>query len=61
MKAAVISLTENGRVLSAEIKQSFSDLADVQRYCFAKHTDGDAAEFGSVSSLVGDIFRKWML
>ncbi|HQM00029.1 MAG TPA: cobalt-precorrin 5A hydrolase [Ruminococcus flavefaciens] len=58
MKAAVISFTENGRVLSAEIKKSFSDLADVQRYCFAKHTDGDVAEFVSVSSLVGDIFRK---
>lgn len=58
MKAAVISLTENGRVLSAEIKAHLSDIVDVQRYCFAKHTDGDAEKFDSISSLVGEIFTS---
>lgn len=58
MKTAVISLTENGRVLSAEIKAFLSDIADVRRYCFVKHSDGDAEEFDRISSLVGEIFTS---
>ena len=58
MKTAIISLTENGRVLSAEIKAYLSDIADVRRYCFVKHTDGDAEGFDSISSLVGEVFTS---
>ncbi len=56
-RAAVISLTERGRRLSEKI--SSSGVIGCERFCFEKHTDGNARSFGSLSALVSKIFGKF--
>ena len=58
MKAAIISLTENGRKLSALIAEK-AVFTETERYCFHSHSDDDSQSFDSLSGLVSGIFRKY--
>ena len=57
MKIAVISLTEKGRRLSAEIKKTLTGF-EVCRYCLSSHSDGDAADFDKLSGGTGGTVEK---
>ena len=59
MNIAVISLTENGRLLSAEISEKLSTDLTVKRYCFYKHKDDDAESFSNISELSSQIFENY--
>lgn len=54
-RAAVISLTECGRQLSAKIANAALPFR-MQRYCFYKHSDPDAQPFDDLSSLTAQLF-----
>lgn len=56
MKTAVISLTENGRMISLKIAES-GFICD--RYAFEKHTDENAKAFAGLSRLTADIFGAY--
>ncbi|MGN0696334.1 MAG: cobalt-precorrin 5A hydrolase [Oscillospiraceae bacterium] len=56
MKAAVISLTENGLKNSEMIAEG---LGSCDRYAFEKHCGGNAVPFENLSGLVGEIFGKY--
>ena len=58
MKAAIISLTENGRKLSERIAVR-ADFFSAERFCFHTHTDGDSHAFDDLGSLVSGIFGKY--
>lgn len=58
MKAAIISLTENGRKLSGGIAEK-ADFLCCERFCFASHSDCSAKSFDSLSELVSHIFEKY--
>ena len=58
MKAAIISLTENGRKLSAEIAENAGFL-NSERCCFHSHSDGKSKSFESLSGLVSGIFNEY--
>lgn len=58
MNISVISLTENGRILSAELGGFLKNNHTVRRYCFRKHTDESAEIFDNIYQLTGDIFSK---
>ena len=53
MNTAIISITENGRILSRKI----ADAIGGARYAFRKHTDSGAEGFSDLQKLVSDIFR----
>lgn len=57
-KAAVISLTERGRALSAYIKSAVNCF-EITRFCFFKHSDEDAVSFDDMSKLTGEIFNEY--
>lgn len=59
MKIAVISLTENGRLLSARISDKLSRDFSTKRYCFYKHRDDKSESFDSVTTLTADIFESY--
>lgn len=54
MKAAVISLTENGRVVSERI--AGANICDTARYCLAKHCDDGAESFTDIEALTAELF-----
>lgn len=56
MNIALISLTENGRLLSAEISEKLNTEFDIKRFCFYKHKDGASESFERISDLVNEIF-----
>lgn len=56
MRVAVISLTENGLILSERIA---AGLEGCDCYAFEKHCGGNAVPFKDLSGLVGDIFGKY--
>ncbi len=56
MKIAVISLTENGRKLSEKIVGCEIENLIFTRYSFEKYSDENAVSFGSLKTLVGEIF-----
>ncbi len=58
MKAAIISLTENGRKLSAAIAEK-SDLIESERFCFRTHSDASANSFDNLNSLISGIFNQF--
>ncbi|MBO4878227.1 MAG: cobalt-precorrin 5A hydrolase [Ruminococcus sp.] len=58
MKAAIISYTENGRLLSERIAAE-ADFMSAERYCYYSHTDRDARSFVGTQKLTGDIFTKY--
>ena len=55
MKTAVISFTENGRLLSVRIAEALR----AKRFCFHKHSDENAESFTELSALIPDIFGKY--
>ena len=58
MRAAVISLTENGRKLSARLTESAAFL-ESERFCFHRHCDKNSHTFVDLGGLVADIFQKY--
>ncbi|MBP3746007.1 MAG: cobalt-precorrin 5A hydrolase [Ruminococcus sp.] len=58
MRAAVISLTENGRKLSARLTETAAFL-EAERFCFHSHCDKNSHTFDDLGDLVADIFQKY--
>ncbi|MDO4862646.1 MAG: cobalt-precorrin 5A hydrolase [Ruminococcus sp.] len=58
MKAAIISLTEQGRRLSFKIAANAKFISS-ERFCFHSHSDIAAGSFDSLSFLVSDIFNEF--
>ncbi len=58
MRIAVISVTERGRKLSQKISEQLSVQHTIRRFCFAGHSDDNAAEFRNISILVHEIFSR---
>ena len=58
MKAAIISLTENGRKLSELIAEK-SNFLSSERFCFKSHSDSSAQSFDSLVGLVADVFNRF--
>ena len=58
MKAAIISLTEKGRELSAEVALNAKAFSS-ERFCFQKHSDSGSRCFVSLAGLVSDIFDEY--
>lgn len=58
MKAAIISLTENGRRLSSKIAEN-ACFIDAERFCFHSHKDADSYSFDSLSELISEIFQRY--
>lgn len=58
MKAAMISLTENGRMLSALIAEK-ADFLSSERFCFKGHGDCSAQSFDSLAGLAADVFDRF--
>ena len=58
MNVAIISVTENGRILSYNIKKSLPE-HNVKRYCFKRYTDNSAISYDSVSKIVSEIFYQY--
>ena len=56
MKTAVISLTEQGRILSQKVQAVMP--GECVRYCFYQHTDGQAEHFENLSALVKQLFAS---
>lgn len=52
---AVISLTEQGRQLSARIA---AVLPEAERWCFHKHTDAQAQPFTGIADLTAELFDR---
>ncbi len=59
MNIAIISLTENGRILSGRISDKLTTDFTTRRYCFYKHSDSDSEEFDSVTALTDSIFSEY--
>lgn len=56
MSIAIISLTEQGRLLSQRIQAVFPE---PQRFCFHKYTDEAAESFTDLSALTAALFPKY--
>lgn len=56
MNASIISVTENGRILSRKICDALSEKHCIKRYCFHKSCDEAAVSFSDINSLAPDIF-----
>ena len=59
MKIALISLTENGRLISEKIAASNIDNLYFSRFAFYKYTDENASSFKSLSGLIDVIFYEY--
>lgn len=58
MNISVVSITEKGRILSAEICSFLKNNHTLKRYCFVKHTDESAEIFDNIYQLTDKIFTK---
>ena len=58
MKAAVISYTDNGRLLSERIAAK-ADFIEAERFCFYSHTDSRANSFVGTAKLTSEIFTRY--
>ncbi|MBR0140906.1 MAG: cobalt-precorrin 5A hydrolase [Ruminococcus sp.] len=58
MNIAIVSVTENGRILSYDIKSSLPE-HNAKRYCFKRYTDDSAISYDSVSKIVSEIFYQY--
>lgn len=58
MKIRIISLTENGRLLSGRIADFLGIYHSVKRYCLSRHSDNSAESFDSLHNLVKEIFPE---
>ncbi|MBR1592086.1 MAG: cobalt-precorrin 5A hydrolase [Ruminococcus sp.] len=59
MNIAVVSVTNNGKILSSELKVLLSAGHEVKRYCFRRYTDSSAISFDSVYAVVSEIFSNY--
>lgn len=59
MRAAVISFTENGRLLSREIMDFLNEAQIAERFCFHTHTDENAQSFDDVYALSTQLFNAY--
>lgn len=58
MKTAIISLTDNGRLLSRVIDNNSSYL-ECDRYSYYEHSDDDSTSFNSLKVLVTELFSLY--
>ncbi len=58
MNISVISLTENGRIMSDRISGFLKESHNIKRYCFRKHTDSSAETFENIYQLTDKIFTE---
>ena len=58
MNASIISVTENGRILSQKICDALSEKHCIKRYCFHKSCDETAVSFSDINSITADIFDR---
>lgn len=56
MRAAVISFTEKGRLLSQKITDLLNETNTAERFCFHSHTDEKAQSFDDVCVLAAKLF-----
>lgn len=56
MKIAIISLTEKGRILSADIEKALLSQHHITRYCFSTHSDDFSRKFDNIYKLTEEIF-----
>lgn len=59
MRIAVVSLTENGRKISALIAGKLAVRHECRRYAFVRYSDPQASEFDDLKSLTAEIFHKY--
>lgn len=57
MKISVISITENGRQISLELKNILREY-DIQRYCFHSHCDDDSSSFDNLNEISETLFHS---
>ena len=57
MRAAVISFTEKGRILSWKVTDFLSEKNTAERFCFHTHTDENAQSFDDVYALSALLFN----
>lgn len=57
MRAAVISFTEKGRILSRKVTDFLNETNTVERFCFHTHTDEKAQSFDDVYALAAKLFN----
>ena len=58
MNASIISVTENGRILSQKICDVLSEKHTITRYAFHKNCDEDAVSFFDINSITADILDR---
>lgn len=58
MNASIISVTENGRILSQKICDVLSEKHTITRYAFHKNCDEAAVSFSDINSITADVFDK---
>ena len=58
MTVSIISVTENGRLLSKKLSDCLSEKHNIMRYAFHKNCDENAVPFSDINSLTADIFSK---
>lgn len=57
MRAAVISFTEKGRILSQKIADFLNETYTAERFCFHTHADENAQSFDDVYALAAKLFN----
>lgn len=58
MKAAIISLTENGRIIAEKIASGLGKKHICTRYAFEKHCDENAISFSDMNLLTAELFHS---
>ncbi len=59
MRAALISLTENGRRLTEKLSGELGERFEIERFCFYRRSDEQAKTFENINALTKEIFQKF--
>lgn len=59
MKIAVISVTENGRKISAQIAENLGRTHDLRRFAIEKYSDENAEKFSDLKAVTAEIFSEF--
>lgn len=59
MKIAVISVTENGRKISARIAENLGRTHDLRRFAIEKYSDENAEKFSDLKAVTAKIFSEF--
>lgn len=59
MKIAVISVTENGRKISAQIAENLERTHDLRRFATEKYSDENAEKFSDLKAVTAKIFSEF--